>query len=147
MELRNIMYTAQLGLEGPIAIRYPRGRGTNLAWRSGFQRLALGKGRCLSPGGKVAVLSLGPMGHVVQRAIAQLRDPAQVGHYDMRFAKPLDNSLLDVIFETYERIITVEDGCKIGGFGSAVVDYANAKGVCLPIEIMGIPDHFVELLE
>lgn len=144
MELRNIMYTAQLGLEGPIAIRYPRGRGTNLAWRSGFQRLALGKGRCLSPGGKVAVLSLGPLGHVVQRAIAQLRDPAQVGHYDMRFAKPLDNSLLDVIFETYERIITVEDGCKIGGFGSAVVDYANAKGVCLPIEIMGIPDHFVE---
>ena len=144
MELRNIMYTAQLGLQGPLAIRYPRGRGTNLEWRQGFRPIEIGSGRCLVAGDKVAVLSLGPIGHRVTRALAKLDHPHGAGHFDMRFAKPLDKSLLDVIFDAYERVITVEDGCKIGGFGSAVVEYANEKGRSIPIEVLGIPDHFVE---
>lgn len=144
MDLRNIMYTAQLGLEGPLAIRYPRGRGHNLKWRNEFQTLEIGKGRCLRSGDKVAVLSLGPLGHEVDRAISNLERPQEVGHYDMRFVKPLDKRLLDTIFERHQRIITVEDGCKIGGFGTAVLEYANEKGWQGPIEILGIPDHFVD---
>jgi len=144
MELRNIMYTAQLGLKGPLAIRYPRGRGSNLAWQQGFRAIEIGRGRSLAKGSKVAVLSLGPVGQLVTRALEQLGPSHGVGHYDMRFAKPLDTKLLDVIFGTYERIITLEDGCKIGGFGAAVLQYANEKGRSIPIEIMGIPDHFVE---
>src|SRR5690606_29550917 len=115
MELRNIMYTAQLGLEGPLAIRYPRGRGTNLDWRQGFSAIEIPRGRCLVQGNRVAVLSLGPIGQLVTQALQHLDAPHGVGHYDMRFAKPLDKSLLDVIFGTYGRIITLEDGCKIGG--------------------------------
>ena len=144
MELRNIMYTAQLGLQGPLAIRYPRGRGRNLEWRNEFRPTEIGTGRCLRKGNKVAVLSLGPMGNEVERAISMLDRPEEVGHYDMRFAKPLDKSLLDVIFGNHQRIITVEDGCRIGGFGTAVLEYANEKGWRGPIEILGIPDHFVD---
>src|SRR5690606_16855424 len=144
MELRNIMYTAQLGLEGPLAIRYPRGRGTNLDWRQAFSAIEIPRGRCLVQGNKVAVLSLGPIGQLVTQALQQLDAPHGVGHYDMRFAKPLDKSLLDVIFGPYGRIITLEDGCKIGGFGAAIVAYANETGCNIPIEVLGIPDHFVE---
>lgn len=144
MELRNIMYTAQLGLQGPLAIRYPRGRGLNLEWKNEFMPVELGKGRCLRKGNKVAVLSFGPLGNTVERAISKLSRPEGVGHYDMRFAKPLDKSLMDIIFEGYQRIITIEDGCRIGGFGTAVLEYANEKGWPGPIEILGIPDHFVQ---
>ena len=144
MELRNIMYTAQLGLQGPLAIRYPRGRGLNLEWKNEFMPVELGKGRCLRKGDKVAVLSFGPLGNTVERAISKLSRPEGVGHYDMRFAKPLDKSLMDIIFEGHQRIITIEDGCRIGGFGTAVLEYANEKGWPGPIEILGIPDHFVQ---
>jgi len=144
MELRNIMYTAQLGLQGPLAIRYPRGRGLNLEWKNEFMPVELGKGRCLRKGNKVAVLSFGPLGNTVERAISKLSRPEGVGHYDMRFAKPLDKSLMDIIFEGHQRIITIEDGCRIGGFGTAVLEYANEKGWPGPIEILGIPDHFVQ---
>lgn len=144
MELRNIMYTAQMPLKGPLAIRYPRGRGTHLDWRQGFQPLEIGRGRILLEGNKVAVLSLGPLGHRVTEALERLEAPHGVGHYDMRFAKPLDKTLLDAIFGSYERIITLEDGCKIGGFGAAIVQYAKETGHDIPIEVMGIPDHFVE---
>lgn len=143
-ELRNIMYTAQLGLQGPIAIRYPRGRGRTLEWRTEFEALEIGKGRCLLRGTKVAALSLGPIGLGVQEAISRLQRAGEVAHYDMRFAKPLDFALLNVIFENHRRIVTVEDGCRMGGFGTAVLEYANKKGWKGSVEILGVPDRFVE---
>lgn len=143
-ELRNIMYTAQLGLQGPIAIRYPRGRGRTLDWRTEFEALEIGKGRCLLRGTKVAALSLGPIGLGVQEAISRLQRAGEVAHYDMRFAKPLDFALLNVIFENHRRIVTVEDGCRMGGFGTAVLEYANKKGWKGSVEILGVPDRFVE---
>ncbi|KAB5490983.1 1-deoxy-D-xylulose-5-phosphate synthase [Muricauda hadalis] len=144
MELRNIMYTAQLGLNGPIAIRYPRGQGTTLDWKNEFEPIEIGTGRCLREGTKVAMLSIGHIGNEVERAIIALDNPEKVGHYDMRFAKPLDKQLLRTIFERYDHIITVEDGCQMGGFGSAVLEFANGERLSKPVTILGIPDKFVD---
>ncbi len=144
MELRNIMYTAQLGLDKPIAIRYPRGQGVNLDWKKDFEPIDIGTGRCLRKGTKIAVLSIGHIGNEVERAISTLGYPGTIGHYDMRFVKPLDNKMLRAIFESYDRIITVEDGCKMGGFGSAVLEFANEEQLYKPVTIFGISDGFVE---
>ncbi len=144
MELRNIMYTAQLGLNGPIAIRYPRGRGVNLDWRNSFERIEMGTVRCLKEGSKMAVLTLGHVGNEVKTLIESLKDPELVAHFDMRFAKPLDRNVLRTIFEKYEQIVTVEDGCMTGGFGSAVLEFANEEGYSKPVKIFGVPDRFVE---
>ncbi|SHL10915.1 1-deoxy-D-xylulose-5-phosphate synthase [Flagellimonas taeanensis] len=144
MELRNIMYTAQLGLSGPIAIRYPRGQGTTLDWKNDFEPIEIGTAKCLREGTKIAVLSIGHIGNEVKRAIATLDTPESVGHYDMRFAKPLDKKMLRTIFERYDHIITVEDGCKMGGFGSAVLEFANGERLSKPVTILGIPDKFVD---
>lgn len=144
MELRNIMYTAQLGLDGPIAIRYPRGRGVNLDWRNKFERIEIGTARCLKEGSKLAILSIGHLGNEVEDLIGALDKPEEVGHFDMRFVKPLDKSTLRTIFEKYEQIITLEDGCKMGGFGSAVLEFANEEGFSKPVKIFGVPDRFVE---
>jgi 1-deoxy-D-xylulose-5-phosphate synthase len=144
MELRNIMYTAQLGLSGPIAIRYPRGQGTTLDWKNDFEPIEIGTAKCLREGTKIAVLSIGHIGNEVKRAIAALDTPESVGHYDMRFAKPLDKKMLRTIFERYDHIITVEDGCKMGGFGSAVLEFANGERLSKPVTILGIPDKFVD---
>ncbi|RIV73299.1 1-deoxy-D-xylulose-5-phosphate synthase [Flagellimonas aequoris] len=144
MELRNIMYTAQLGLDGPIAIRYPRGRGVNLDWRNKFERIEIGTARCLKEGSKLAILSIGHLGNEVEGLIGALDKPEEVGHFDMRFVKPLDKSTLRTIFEKYEQIITLEDGCKMGGFGSAVLEFANEEGFSKPVKIFGVPDRFVE---
>lgn len=143
MELRNIMYTAQLGLDNPIAIRYPRGRGVNLNWRQDFQPIEIGQGICLKEGSKTAVLTIGHIGNEVEQLIASLDQNEAIGHYDMRFVKPLDKNMLRAIFGQYEQIITVEDGCKMGGFGSAVVEFANEEGFTKPIKIFGIPDEFI----
>ena len=144
MELRNIMYTAQLGLDGPIAIRYPRGRGVNLDWRNKFERIEIGTARCLKEGSKLAILSIGHLGNEVEDLIGALDKPEEVGHFDMRFVKPLDKNTLRTIFEKYEQIITLEDGCKMGGFGSAVLEFANEEGFSKPVKIFGVPDRFVE---
>ncbi|WP_190810609.1 1-deoxy-D-xylulose-5-phosphate synthase [Flagellimonas sp. S3867] len=144
MELRNVMYTAQSGLERPIAIRYPRGRGMNLDWKNKFQKIEIGTGRCLKEGANIAILSIGHIGNTVSKIIDQTNKSNSIGHYDMRFVKPLDKKLLDTVFKKYDHIITLEDGCRMGGFGSAVLEFANAEGYAKPVKIFGVPDNFVE---
>ncbi len=144
MELRNILYTAQLGLNGPIAIRYPRGRGLTLNWRRPFTKIELGTGQELKKGKKIAVLSIGPIGNTVTKALEQILDQGAIGHYDMRFVKPLDATLLHKVFENYNRIVTVEDGCKLGGFGGAVLEFANEHAYNQTITVFAIEDLFVE---
>ncbi|MFD0862997.1 1-deoxy-D-xylulose-5-phosphate synthase [Sungkyunkwania multivorans] len=144
VELRDIMYTAQLGLDHPIAIRYPRGRGVTLDWRQPFTKIEIGTGVQLKKGDDLAILSVGAIAKNVEKAIASLEDPSSIAHYDMRFIKPLDESLLHHIFSNYKRIITIEDGAVKGGFGSAILEYALTNDCQLPIEMLGIPDNFIE---
>lgn len=144
MELRDIMYTSQNGLDSPIAIRYPRGRGVNLDWKNEFNTIEIGTARCLKEGSKTAMLSLGHIGNEISTILKELGQPESIGHYDMRFAKPLDKKLLKTIFQKYENIITVEDGCKIGGFGSAILEFSNEENFSKPVKIFGVPDRFVE---
>ncbi len=143
-ELRNILYTAQLGLNHPIAIRYPRGRGVIEAWRTPFQKIALGSSRTLVRGSSIAVLSYGHIGNTVTEVLNALANPKAIGHYDMRFAKPLDEKALHTIFRDYKIILTIEDGCKKGGFGSAILEFANLHRYENRIEILGLPDVFME---
>ncbi len=143
VELRNIMFTAQNGLKNPIAIRYPRGKGTTLDWRKDFSKIEIGSARELKTGSKVAILSLGHIGNEVQKAIARIKDKTKIAHYDMRFAKPLDTNLLHKVFENFNHIITIEDGCKIGGFGSTILENANSFGYKGHIRIFGIDDTFI----
>ncbi|MGB5429248.1 1-deoxy-D-xylulose-5-phosphate synthase, partial [Eudoraea sp.] len=143
-ELRNIMYTIQDSLSGPIAIRYPRGRATTTNWKEPFQKMEIGVAEELTQGNKIAILSLGHIGNTVSELIMDLNMPGKLGHYNMRFAKPLDEKMLHFIFDTYEQIITVEDGCKIGGFGSAILEFANSINNPIPISICGIDDVFIE---
>ncbi len=144
MELRNIMFTAQKGLQQPIAIRYPRGRGNTLNWEQPFEEIEIGTGKTLKKGNKVAFLTLGPMGHQVKELIAEHHSPELFGHYDMRFVKPLDVKLLHTIFEEYQHIITLEDGCQIGGFGSAIIEFANENNYQRTIKVFAVPDTFIE---
>ena len=143
--LRNIMYTSQLGLKKPIAIRYPRGRGIHLNWQQPFQKLEIGKSRCIQQGKHIAILSLGSILKNVIEATNQFSKT--VGIYDMGFLKPIDTAILDQVLKNYDHIITIEDGSKIGGLGSVVCDYAFAKAstTSLPkITVLGIPDTFIE---
>lgn len=140
IELRNIMYTAQLGLQQPIAIRYPRGAGVTINWKQPFEKIEIGKGVQLKKGNKIAVLSIGTMAKNVTEAIKNL----EVSHYDIRFVKPLDETLLHTIFKTHETIITVEDNSIKGGFGSAVLEFAAENDYKNSLKILGIPDLFVE---
>ncbi|MCO5287531.1 MAG: 1-deoxy-D-xylulose-5-phosphate synthase [Chitinophagaceae bacterium] len=145
-ELRNLMYTAQLHSNShPFAIRYPRGRGVLADWRNPFEEIPVGKGRKLRAGREIAILSLGHPGNFVTEAISKVLpngiDPA---HYDMRFAKPLDEELLHRIFNTYSKIITIEDGTVKGGFGAAVSEFAETNNYKAQITIIGIPDKFIE---
>ncbi|MFK7798265.1 MAG: 1-deoxy-D-xylulose-5-phosphate synthase [Aureispira sp.] len=141
MELRNIMFTVQQTLEQPIAIRYPRGRGTTLAWETPFDTIKIGTGLCLQEGDDIAVLSIGTIAKNVTQAIAHL---PHVAHYDMRFVKPLDTNLLHDVFAQYSYIYTIEDGVKMGGFGSAVLEFASEHKYKNTIEVLGIADAFVE---
>ena len=144
IELRNILFSVQSGLEGPIAIRYPRGRGSRLDWKEKFTAISIGKGRAIRKGKNIALLTIGPIGEVV-RKICKKEKYSDLGHYDMRFAKPLDEDLLDIIYSGYSQIITIEDGAIKGGFGEAVLAHANVKKVKgMEIEIIGIPDLFIE---
>ncbi|WP_299676442.1 1-deoxy-D-xylulose-5-phosphate synthase [uncultured Dokdonia sp.] len=139
--LRNIMYTAQLGLPHPIAIRYPRGRGVTINWKQPFQKIAIGKGQHIQQGERIAILCIGT---TIHNAIeATQNKPYTVSIYDMGFLKPLDTMLLDRIFKTYEIIITLEDGTIKGGLGSSVTDYAFAKAYKGTIKSLGVPDKFI----
>jgi 1-deoxy-D-xylulose-5-phosphate synthase len=143
-ELRNIMYTAQLGLQHPIAIRYPRGRGVLKKWRLPFEEIVIGSSQKLKNGTKIAVLSIGHIGNMVSEVIKSFEKQDKIGHYNMRFIKPIDKTRLIDVFNTYEHIITIEDGCKIGGFGSSILEFANEINNYTPITIMGINDNFIE---
>jgi 1-deoxy-D-xylulose-5-phosphate synthase len=140
MELRNIMYTAQLGLGLPIAIRYPRGHGITIDWKQPFSKIEIGKGVELKKGNNLAVLSIGTMAQNASEAIVDLN----VSHYDMRFVKPLDEKLLHTIFKQYNTIITIEDNAIKGGFGSAILEFASANNYKNDIKLLGIPDVFIE---
>lgn len=144
IELRNIMYTAQLELKTPIAIRYPRGRGHILDWQQPFKKIEIGKGEQLKEGNKVAVLSVGTIAHNVGIALDNLDSSTTIAHYDMRFIKPLDQELLHSIFKRYKTIITVEDGSVKGGFGTAILEFAALNDYKPTIQNLGIPDTFIE---
>ncbi len=142
--LRNILYTAQLGLEHPIAIRYPRGRGHNTDWQVPYSKIEIGKAVCLKEGEKVAVLSTGTIGYNVTQALNKTRSLKEFAHYDFGFVKPLDEETLHLIFKKFKKVITLEDGCISGGFGSAVNEFAQQHGYLIPIQNLGVPDVFVE---
>jgi len=145
-ELRNLMYTAQLeSTTQPMVIRYPRGEGVMSEWRTPFEEIQIGKGRRLRDGDGIAILSFGHPGNFAAAAIRELRaDGLNPAHYDMRFAKPLDENLLREVFSKYDKVITVEDGTILGGFGSAVLEWANANHFKPEILILGIPDEVIE---
>ena len=145
VELRNMMYTAQLGGKGPFSIRYPRGRGVTHNWKQPFTEIEIGKGRTISEGGSVAFVTLGHPGNFAQTAVTRLaKQGIAVGLYDMRFAKPLDEELLHSILKQYRHIITVEDGVLQGGFGSAVLEFMADNGYTNRITRLGAPDKFIE---
>jgi 1-deoxy-D-xylulose-5-phosphate synthase len=141
-ELRKLMYTAQLPDKGPFVIRYPRGGGVLVDWRCPFEEIKVGTGRKLRDGSDVAVLSIGPIGNNVAEAIVNLPG---VAHYDMRFLKPIDEVILQEVAEKFKRIVTVENGVKTGGLGSAVIEWMNDHGYHPEIIRLGLPDtQFVE---
>ena len=145
-ELRNLMYTAQLDTTvNPMVIRYPRGEGVTPEWRTPLQEIPVGKGRKLKDGRDIAILSFGHPGNFAATAIRQLRtEGIDPGHYDMRFAKPLDEALLHEVFSKYPKILTVEDGTILGGFGSAVLEFMAAHNYSAQVKMLGIPDRIVE---
>lgn len=145
-QLRNLMYTAQLdSINQPFVIRYPRGEGVTPEWETTFEEVQIGKGRKIKDGDEVAILSFGHPGNFATAAIRELRtEGINPAHYDMRFVKPLDEELLREAFTKYQKIITVEDGTIVGGFGSAVLEFMNKHGYQHQIKILGIPDRIVE---
>ena len=145
-QLRNLMYTAQLdSIKNPFVIRYPRGEGVMPEWKTPLEEIPIGKGRKIKDGKDVAILTFGHPGNFATAAIRQLRtegvDPA---HYDMRFAKPLDEMLLHEVFAKYTKIVTVEDGTIVGGFGSAILEFMNQHKYVAEVKLLGIPDRIVE---
>ncbi len=143
-ELRNLMYTAQLPNKGTFVIRYPRGNGVCPDWRSPFEEITVGTGRCLRAGTDVAVITLGPIGNDVAELLDEMQGTKQVAHYDLRFVKPLDENLLQDIGRKFNKIITIEDGVRNGGMGSAVMEWMADHGFRPQIVRMGLPDAFVE---
>ena len=146
--LQNILYTAQLGLNHPITIRYPRGRGVISDWQQNnfgkYEKIAIGKSYCLKEGSKIAVLSNGTIGKNVTLAIAKITNRDTIAHYDFPFVKPLDESTLHFIFKTYLTVITLEDGTVKGGFGSSILEFAAQHRYNTNVIILGIPDEFIE---
>ena len=143
-ELRRLMYTAQLPGKGTFVIRYPRGNGVLSDWRCPLEEVAVGTGRKLHDGTDVAVLSIGPLGNDVTAVIESLAETISVAHYDMRFLKPLDADLLREVGERFGKVITIEDGVRDGGLGSAVGEWMNDNGFHPQIIRMGLPDRFIE---
>ncbi|MGV3460301.1 MAG: 1-deoxy-D-xylulose-5-phosphate synthase [Flavobacterium sp.] len=143
-DLRNILYTAQLGLQHPIAIRYPRGRAENADWPQPFETIEIGKAQQLKQGTDVAVLSTGTIGNNVTKALADIGSADKIAHYDFGFIKPLDEALLHEIFAQYKTVITIEDGAVAGGFGSSIAAFASRNNYKADVRVLGIPDTFVE---
>ena len=146
-ELRKMMFTAQADNSGSFVIRYPRGRCKDLDWKCDLEAISIGKGRKLCDGKDLVVLSIGPLGYNVQEAIADIqkeRENYTIAHYDMRFVKPIDTEILDEIMHRFNRIVTIEDGSKEGGFGSAVAEYLTEKHYNGILTILGLPDEFIE---
>ena len=139
-ELRKLMYTVQLPGKGPFVIRYPRGGGVLLDWRCPFEEIKVGTGRKLRDGKDVAVLSIGAVGNNAAAAAEE----TGAAHYDMRFLKPLDETILHEVGQRFQRIVTVENGVKNGGLGSAVTEWMNAHGYHPLVIRLGLPDAFVE---
>ncbi|MBE7641349.1 MULTISPECIES: 1-deoxy-D-xylulose-5-phosphate synthase [Salegentibacter] len=142
-ELRNLLYTAQLGIELPLAIRYPRGRGIQKVWETPFEEVAIGKANCLQEGDDLVVLSIGNMVYNANKAIEKIENKS-IGHYDMRFVKPLDEEVLHTIFKKYKYVVTIEDGVVTGGFGSAVTEFAAKHDYKAKIRSLGVPDEFIQ---
>jgi 1-deoxy-D-xylulose-5-phosphate synthase len=145
-ELRNLMYTAQLDtIKQPFVIRYPRGEGMMPEWKTEMQEIEIGKGRKLKEGKDIAILTFGHPGNFATAAIRNLKaEGVNPGHYDLRFAKPLDHELLHEVFKSYKKIITVEDGTIVGGIGSAVLEFMAEHGYQAEVKMLGIPDRIVE---
>lgn len=144
-ELRNMMYTAQLPREGAFTIRYPRGKGVMPEWRTPMQEIEVGRGRQLREGGDLAILTIGHIGNYAVDACEQLAmEGIEAAHYDMRFVKPLDEEMLHDIFKKHKYLVTVEDGCLMGGFGSAVVEFMGDHGYSSTVRRLGIPDAIIE---
>ena len=145
-ELRRLMYTAQLPGQGPFVIRYPRGRGSLTDWRCPLEAVPVGRGRRLTDGNDLAILSLGPIGHLAQQAIRHLQQQQgySIAHYDLRFLKPIDEELLHEVGRRFSRILTLEDGVLQGGMGSAVLEFMADHGYAPRVRRIGIPDRFVE---
>lgn len=144
-ELRNMMYTAQLPDQGPVVIRYPRGLSVHPDWQSPFEQLEVGRGRCVREGKDVAIISIGHIGNEALRAAEMLEaEGISAAVYDMRYLKPIDTGLLDAVASLqFRRVITLEDGVRIGGLGSAVLEYFASKGYVVPVTVLGLPDSFV----
>ena len=146
--LHNILYTAHLGLNNPIAIRYPRGRGVIANWQTQhlgkYEKIEIGKSICIRKGSKVAVLSNGTIGNNVTLALAKMENATTIAHYDFPFVKPLDKNALHSIFTEFKNIITIEDGVIKGGFGSAILEFASENNYTSKITVLGIPDEFIE---
>lgn len=144
-QLRKLMYTAQLPDKGPFMIRYPRGKGEQKDWHCPLEEMPVGKGEMLTDGDGVAVLTVGPIGNTVAKAICELQEEGiHAAHYNMIFVKPLDANLLREVGKKFRRIITVEDGVKNGGMGSAVTEFFNDNDTPIIVKRLGLPDKFVE---
>lgn len=143
-ELRRLMFTAQLPGKGAFVIRYPRGRGVLVDWRCPLEEVEVGKGRKLSEGDDIAILSIGTVGNNVQKAICNLNVKKSVAHYDMRFLKPLDEDILHEVGKKFRNVITVEDGVRNGGMGSAVMEWFADHDYDVRVKRLGLPDYFVE---
>ena len=144
-ELRNLMFTAQSKNNGPFTIRYPRGKGVQVEWETEMEIIEIGKGRMVCEGDDIAILSIGHIGNYVTKAIKKLnKEKIFPSHYDMRFVKPIDQELLHKILKKYKFILTVEDGCVMGGFGSAVLEFMAENNYTNSVQRLGIPDRIVE---
>lgn len=144
-ELRNLMYTSQLENQGPFSIRYPRGNGVMINWKTPFKAIKIGTGRKVKNGEDIAILSIGHIGnYAVEASEIVEKEGIDLAHYDMRFAKPLDETMLHEIFTKFKHIITLEDGCLMGGMGSAISEFMIDNGYLANIKRLGIPDKFIE---
>lgn len=144
-ELRNLMYTAQLKEHGPFSIRYPRGKGIMIDWEQPFEELIIGEGRQIAEGNELAILTIGHPGNFATKAREQMEQKGySVAQYDMRFVKPLDEKLLHQIFKKHNKVVTVEDGCIQGGFGSAILEFMADHNYHAQVKRLGVPDSFIQ---
>ena len=145
-ELRNLMFTAQLPeTNAPFSIRYPRGNGVMTDWKKPFQKITIGKGRRIQTGEDIAILTIGPVGNFAVKACTELEAKGiKAAHYDMRFVKPIDEELLHEVFAKHTKVITIEDGCVIGGMGTAVLEFMANNNYHAQVKRLGIPDNFIE---